>query len=139
MELRNKKWTEQEFLDERKKGEEFWFDLEDYDKINGLNVGADDYVSKPFNPLELTARVKSQLRRYTKLGNKTVNNGSVFQTGGLVINDDLKEVTVDGEPVRLTPTEYSMLLLLVQNKVFHYHYRFQNSHLRQIEVDKFSE
>lgn len=93
---------------------------EDADKILGLNVGADDYVAKPFNPLELTARVKSQLRRYTKLGNKTANDGAVFQTGGLVINDDLKEVSVDGEVVKLTPIEYNILLLLVKNqgKVF---------------------
>ncbi len=93
---------------------------EDADKILGLNVGADDYVAKPFNPLELTARVKSQLRRYTKLGNKTTNDGAVFQTGGLVINDDLKEVSVDGEVVKLTPIEYNILLLLVKNqgKVF---------------------
>ena len=93
---------------------------EDADKILGLNVGADDYVAKPFNPLELTARVKSQLRRYTKLGNKLGNNGAIFQTGGLIINDDLKEVTVDGELVKLTPIEYNILLLLVKNqgKVF---------------------
>lgn len=93
---------------------------EDADKILGLNVGADDYVTKPFNPLELTARVKSQLRRYTKLGNKAANNASLYQTGGLIINDDLKEVTVDGEPVKLTPIEYNILLLLVKNqgKVF---------------------
>ncbi len=93
---------------------------EDADKILGLNVGADDYVAKPFNPLELTARVKSQLRRYTKLGNKTVNNGTIYQAGGLVINDELKEVTVDGETVKLTPIEYNILLLLVKNqgKVF---------------------
>ena len=89
---------------------------EDADKILGLNVGADDYVTKPFNPLELTARVKSQLRRYTKLGNKTVNSASLFQTGGLIINDDLKEVTVDGESVKLTPIEYNILLLLVKNQ-----------------------
>lgn len=93
---------------------------EDADKILGLNVGADDYVTKPFNPLELTARVKSQLRRYTKLGNKAANNENVYQTGGLIINDDLKEVTVDGEAVKLTPIEYNILLLLVKNqgKVF---------------------
>ena len=76
---------------------------EDADKILGLNIGADDYVTKPFNPLELTARVKSQLRRYTKLGTAAGENQKVYQTGGLVINDDLKEVTVDGEPVKLTP------------------------------------
>ena len=93
---------------------------EDADKILGLNVGADDYVAKPFNPLELTARVKSQLRRYTKLGNKTAVNDSIYQAGGLVINDELKEVTVDGEHVKLTPIEYNILLLLVKNqgKVF---------------------
>ena len=91
----------------------------DSDKILGLNVGADDYVSKPFNPLELVARVNSQMRRYTKLGNATESN-KVFQTGGLAINDDLKEVTVDGQNVRLTPIEYNILLLLVKNqgKVF---------------------
>lgn len=93
---------------------------EDADKILGLNVGADDYVAKPFNPLELTARVKSQLRRYTKLGNIPGASGNIFQTGGLLINDDLKEVTVDGEVVKLTPIEYNILLLLVKNqgKVF---------------------
>ena len=93
---------------------------EDTDKVLGLTIGADDYVTKPFNPLELTARVKSQLRRYTKLGNKAANNENVYQTGGLIINDDLKEVTVDGEAVKLTPIEYNILLLLVKNqgKVF---------------------
>ena len=93
---------------------------EDADKILGPNIGADDYVTKPFNPLELVARVKSQLRRYTKLGNAAGENQKVYQTGGLVINDDLKEVTVDGEPVKLTPIEYNILLLLVKNqgKVF---------------------
>ena len=101
---------------------------EDADKILGLNVGADDYVTKPFNPLELTARVKSQLRRYTKLGNKKVNNDSLYQTGGLMINDDLKEVTVDGEPVKLTPIEYNILLLLVKNqgKVFSINQIYEN-------------
>ena len=94
---------------------------EDADKILGLNVGADDYVTKPFNPLELVARVKSQLRRYTQLGS-TVNheNQAVYEVGGLSINDDLKKVTVDGEPVKLTPIEYNILLLLMKNqgKVF---------------------
>ena len=93
---------------------------EDADKILGLNIGADDYVTKPFNPLELVARVKSQLRRYTKLGNAAGENQKIYQTGGLIMNDDLKEVTVDGEPVKLTPIEYNILLLLVKNqgKVF---------------------
>ena len=89
---------------------------EDADKILGLNIGADDYVTKPFNPLELVARVKSQLRRYTKLGNAAEDAQKVYQTGGLVMNDDLKEVTVDGEPVKLTPIEYNILLLLVKNQ-----------------------
>jgi DNA-binding response OmpR family regulator len=89
---------------------------EDADKILGLNVGADDYLEKPFNPLELVARVKSQLRRYTQLGNAADNNGSVYEVGGLRINDDLKEVTVDGELVKLTPIEYNILLLLVKNE-----------------------
>lgn len=89
---------------------------EDSDKILGLNIGADDYMAKPFNPLELVARVKSQLRRYTQLGNATEAGDSVYEVGGLRINDDLKEVTVDGEPVRLTPIEYNILLLLVKNQ-----------------------
>ena len=94
---------------------------EDYDKIGGLGAGADDYVTKPFNPLELVARVKSQLRRYTKLGNLPADDGeNVYQVGGLLVNDDLKEVSVEGEPVKLTPIEYNILLLLVKNpgKVF---------------------
>ena len=89
---------------------------EDADKILGLNVGADDYVTKPFNPLELVARVKSQLRRYTQLGSVSHKQGNVYETGGLVIDDDRKEVTVDGEQVKLTPIEYGILLFLVKNK-----------------------
>ncbi|MEE1028004.1 MAG: response regulator transcription factor [Agathobacter sp.] len=88
---------------------------EDSDKILGLNVGADDYVTKPFNPLELVARVKSQLRRYTTLSNNNTSD-VVYKVGGLCIDDDLKSVTVDGEEVRLTPIEYNILLLLVKNK-----------------------
>ncbi len=90
---------------------------EDTDKILGLNLGADDYVTKPFNPLELVARAKSQLRRYTKLGNMQEKDAeNVFRTGGLLINDDRKEVTVDDEPVKLTPIEYNILLLLMKNQ-----------------------
>ena len=93
---------------------------EDSDKILGLNIGADDYMAKPFNPLELVARVKSQLRRYTELGNITEENSNIFKTGELVINDDLKEVMVEGNIVKMTPIEYNILLLLVKNqgKVF---------------------
>lgn len=91
---------------------------EDSDKILGLNIGADDYVTKPFNPLELTARVKSQLRRYTKLGSidGIEENGKLYSAGGLVINDTTKEVSVDGKPVKLTPIEYNILLLLIKNQ-----------------------
>jgi DNA-binding response OmpR family regulator len=90
---------------------------EDADKILGLNVGADDYVTKPFNPLELVARVKSQLRRYTQFGGSVSEKSErVYEAGGLSINDDLKEVTVDGEVVKLTPIEYNILLLLTKNQ-----------------------
>ena len=102
---------------------------EDADKILGLNIGADDYMTKPFNPLELVARVKSQLRRYTQLGSTArSDNQSDFRTGGLVIRDDLKEVTVDGEKVKLTPIEYNILLLLVKNqgKVFSINQIYEN-------------
>ena len=88
---------------------------EDADKILGLNIGADDYVTKPFSPLELVARVKSQLRRYTKLGTMTESTANVFRTGGLVVDDDKKQVTVDGENVRLTPMEFNILCFLVKN------------------------
>lgn len=93
---------------------------EDSDKILGLNVGADDYVTKPFNPLELVARVKSQIRRYTTLSSVASTSDTIYEAGGLIMNDDLKKVVVDGEEVKLTPIEYNILLLLMKNqgKVF---------------------
>ncbi|MBR1670075.1 MAG: response regulator transcription factor [Butyrivibrio sp.] len=88
---------------------------EDSDKILGLNIGADDYVTKPFNPLELVARVKSNVRRYTTLG-QAVDRENVYTSGGLVIDDNSKEVTVYGEEIRLTPIEYKILAFLARNK-----------------------
>ena len=87
---------------------------EDTDKILGLNVGADDYVTKPFNPVEVLARVKSQLRRYLQLGGGTVRP-TALRLGGVALDDRTKEVTLDGEPVSLTPREYEILRLLMQN------------------------
>lgn len=87
---------------------------EDTDKIMGLNMGADDYVTKPFNPLELIARVKSQLRRYTTLGSLETKT-NVYKTGGLVIDDESKIITVDGEEIHLTPVQYKILKLLTAN------------------------
>ena len=92
---------------------------EDTDKILGLNLGADDYVTKPFNPVELMARVRSQLRRYTRLGGSVAHEDSL-SAGGIVMDDREKIVALDGEPVKLTPTEYDILHLLLKNpgKVF---------------------
>lgn len=87
---------------------------EDTDKILGLNVGADDYVTKPFNPVELLARVRSQLRRYLQLGGGQVRPSQIV-IGSIALDDDAKAVTLDGEPVSLTPREYDILKLLMQN------------------------
>lgn len=91
---------------------------EDYDKISGLDNGADDYVTKPFNPLELIARVNSQIRRYTRLGSmiEKQEDSNIYKSGDLVINDREKIVEVDGKEVKLTPTEYNILKFLTKNK-----------------------
>lgn len=90
---------------------------EDTDKVLGLNVGADDYITKPFNPVELLARVRSQIRRFTKLGgNISLENDEILTIGSISINDASKTVQTDGETVNLTPTEYEILKLLMKNK-----------------------
>ena len=88
---------------------------EEVDKVMGLNIGADDYVTKPFTPMELMARVNSQLRRYRKFMERLAPRENIHVIGGLEINEDTVEVSVDGEPVRLTPIEYKILLLLAKN------------------------
>ncbi len=102
---------------------------EEYDKVTGLNVGADDYITKPFNPLELVARVKSQLRRFTSLGSlEKESGGTIYKSGGLFIDDTEKTVSVDGEYVTVTPTEFGILKLLTQNagKVFSIEQIYEN-------------
>lgn len=90
---------------------------EDIDKIEGLNLGADDYITKPFNTLELIARVNSNIRRYVKLGAiETKDNSNTYITGNLILNDDTKKVVVEGKEVKLTPTEYNILKFLLTNK-----------------------
>ena len=90
---------------------------EDYDKIGGLNCGADDYITKPFNPLELIARVNSCIRRYVKLGAiENKEDEKIYKTGDLIINDETKKVLVDGKEVKLTGTEFNILKFLIQNK-----------------------
>ncbi|MGM9594551.1 MAG: response regulator transcription factor [Candidatus Onthomonas sp.] len=88
---------------------------EDVDMINGLNVGADDYITKPFKPMEVLARVKSHLRRYTQLGGQVKEQDNLLTVGPICLDDGAKRVTVDGEPVSLTPLEYSILRLLMKN------------------------
>lgn len=89
---------------------------QDADKVLGLNVGADDYITKPFNPVEVTARVRSQLRRYMQLGGNPGGGKKLLQAGGIELDDEAKRVTLDGDEVSLTPTEFDILKLLMQNQ-----------------------
>ena len=89
---------------------------ESSDKILGLDVGADDYITKPFDPMEVLARVRSQLRRYTSLGSQAIPSDHIYRVGNIELNDDEKTVSVDGDSVSLTPIEFNILKLLMKNK-----------------------